>query len=134
MMNNSPSNSNKNSNLNSNSKLDKETDKEISVKYLVKIKKDVPPPKIDYKHKIQTGEVQNIGWFSYDECMSLIRHYDIAKKQVIKNVYNNLLEMKNNYVCCNFYYTGKKIFRTSPRKMMYYKNNTYQNFTGSKSL
>ena len=101
--------------------------------YLVKIKKDVPPPKIDYKNKIQTGEVQNIGWFSYDECMSLIRHYDIAKKQVIKNVYNNLLEMKNNYVCCNFYYTGKKFFRTSPRKM-YYKNNTYQNFTGSKSL
>jgi len=101
--------------------------------YLVKIKKDVPPPKIDYKNKIQTGEVQNIGWFSYDECMSLIRHYDIAKKQVIKNVYNNLLEMKNNYVCCNFYYTGKKFFRTSPRKM-HYKNNTYQNFTGSKSL
>ena len=101
--------------------------------YLVKIKKDVPPPKIDYKNKIQTGEVQNIGWFSYDECMSLIRHYDIAKKQVIKNVYNNLLEMKNNYVCCNFYYTGKKFFRTSSRKI-YYKNNTYQNFTGSKSL
>ena len=64
--------------------------------YLVKIKKDVPPPKIDYKNKIQTGEVQNIGWFSYDECMSLIRHYDIAKKQVIKNVYNNLLEMKRS--------------------------------------
>jgi len=103
--------------------------------YLVKIKKDVPPPKIDYKNKIQTGEVQNIGWFSYDECMSLIRPYDIAKKQVIKNVYNNLLEMKNNYVCCNFYYTGKKYFRSSPRKIHYKNNNnTYQNFSGSKSL
>jgi hypothetical protein len=85
--------------------------------------------------------------------MNLIRPYDIAKKEVIKNVYNNLLEMKNNYVCCNFYYTGKKFFRSSPRKINYrnntyqnntyqnntyqnntYQNNTYQNFAGSKSL
>jgi ADP-ribose pyrophosphatase YjhB (NUDIX family) len=63
--------------------------------YLVKIKKDVPPPKIDYKNKIQTGEVQNIGWFSYDECMSLIRPYDIAKKEVIKNVYNFIILVRN---------------------------------------
>ncbi len=101
--------------------------------YLVKVKDNAPPPKIDYKNKIQTGEVQNIGWLTYDECMTLIRPYDIAKKDVIKNVYDDLLEMKNNYICSNFYYTGKKQYRSSPKKM-YYRNNIYQNFNGSKSL
>jgi ADP-ribose pyrophosphatase YjhB (NUDIX family) len=59
--------------------------------YLVKMKDQVPPPKIDYKNKIQTGEVQNIGWFNYEECMSIIRPYDTAKKRVIKKVYDDLL-------------------------------------------
>lgn len=85
--------------------------------YLVKIKDDAPPAKIDYKNKIQTGEVQNIGWFTYDECMSVIRPYDIAKKQVIKKVYDDLLVMKDNYVCSNFYYTGKKQYKSSPRNI-----------------
>jgi ADP-ribose pyrophosphatase YjhB (NUDIX family) len=83
--------------------------------YLVKIKDNAPPAKIDYKNKIQTGEVQNIGWFTYDECMSIIRPYDIAKKQVIKKVYDDLLVMKDNYVCSNFYYTGKKQYKSSSR-------------------
>jgi 8-oxo-dGTP pyrophosphatase MutT (NUDIX family) len=85
--------------------------------YLVKMKDNVPPPRIDYKNKIQTGEVQNIGWFSYEECMSIIRPYDIAKKSVIQNVYNDLVEMNNNFVCSNFYYTSKKQFKSSPRNI-----------------
>ena len=85
--------------------------------YLVKMRDNVPPPRIDYKNKVQTGEVQNIGWFSYEECMSIIRPYDIAKKSVIQNVYNDLVEMNNNFVCSNFYYTSKKQFRSSPRNI-----------------
>lgn len=76
--------------------------------YLVKIKNDAPPPKIDYKNKIQTGEVKNIGWFSFSECMAIIRPYDNAKKNVITKVYKDLLDMKNNYTCSNFYYSAKK--------------------------
>ena len=85
--------------------------------YLVKMKDNVPPPRIDYKNKIQTGEVQNIGWFTFEECMAIIRPYDIAKKTVITNVYNDLIEMNNNFVCSNFYYTSKKQFRSSPRNI-----------------
>jgi 8-oxo-dGTP pyrophosphatase MutT (NUDIX family) len=99
--------------------------------YLVKIKDNVPPPRIDTRNKVQTGEVQNIGWLTYEECMSVIRPYDIAKKQVIKKVYDDLLEMKNNYICSNFYYTGKKQYRSSPKRIPF-KNNNYYN--SAKSL
>lgn len=95
--------------------------------YLVKMRDDVAPPRIDYKNKIQTGEVQNIGWFSYEECMKLIRPYDTAKKRVIQKVYRDLLDMNNEYICSNFYYTDKKQFRSSsPRKIPYKPNKFYQ--------
>lgn len=102
--------------------------------YLVKIKDDAPPAKIDYKNKIQTGEVQNIGWFTYDECMSVIRPYDIAKKQVIKKVYDDLLVMKDNYVCSNFYYTGKKQYKSSSRNINIPIKQYYSSFNYTKSL
>jgi len=84
--------------------------------YLVKMKVGIPPPKIDYKNKIQTGEVQNIGWLTYEECISVIRPYDVAKKRVIKKVYLDLLEMKNNFICSNFYYTSKRHFQQNNNK------------------
>lgn len=97
--------------------------------YLVKMKDDVPPPRVDYKNKIQTGEVQNIGWLEYDECMAVIRPYDIAKKNVIKKVYNDLLEMKDDYICSRFYYSNKKHFRSSPNKIYRpFNYNSYRSF------
>lgn len=103
--------------------------------YLVKIKDDAPPAKIDYKNKIQTGEVQNIGWFTYEECMSVIRPYDTAKKQVIRKVYDDLLAMKDNYVCSNFYYTGKKQYKSSPKHVNIPTKYFYNNFNyGPRSL
>jgi 8-oxo-dGTP pyrophosphatase MutT (NUDIX family) len=108
--------------------------------YLVKIKDNVPPPKIDFRNKVQTGEVQNIGWLTYEECMSVIRPYDIEKKKVIKKVYDDLLEMKNNYICSNFYYTGKKQYRSSPKRIPFKQNNynsynsSYNSYINSKSL
>jgi len=76
--------------------------------YLVKMKDNIPPPKIDKNNIIQVGEVKNIGWFSYEECMSLIRPYDKEKKNVITNVYNDLLNMNNTYICSDFYYTNSR--------------------------
>jgi 8-oxo-dGTP pyrophosphatase MutT (NUDIX family) len=95
--------------------------------YLVKMKDGIPPAKIDYKNKIQTGEVQNIGWLSYEECISVIRPYDVAKKGVIRKVYGDLLEMKNNFVCSNFYYTSKKHLPQN-NKTSYVHNNYKPNF------
>lgn len=78
------------------------------VYYLVKMRDNPPPPYIDTTNKIQAGEVQDIAWLTYKECMSLIRPYDTAKKNVIKRVYNDLKEMGGNYICSNFYYTTRK--------------------------
>jgi ADP-ribose pyrophosphatase YjhB (NUDIX family) len=76
--------------------------------YLVKMKDKIPPPSIDKKNILQTGEVQNIGWFTFDECMSIIRPYDIAKMNVINKVYKDIVNMNNVYICSDFYYTNRK--------------------------
>lgn len=76
--------------------------------YLVKMKPDIPPPYVDIKNKIQTGEVQNIGWFTFEECISLLRPYDVAKKNMLQNVYCDLLSMNNNFICSNFYHSTRK--------------------------
>jgi 8-oxo-dGTP pyrophosphatase MutT (NUDIX family) len=75
--------------------------------YLVKMKGDIPPPRIDKTNIVQMGEVKNIGWFTVEECLSLIRPYDIAKKDVIRRVNYDLLNMNGEYECSNFYYTSR---------------------------
>jgi 8-oxo-dGTP pyrophosphatase MutT (NUDIX family) len=85
------------------------------VYYLVKIKEKVHPPKIDIHNKVQTGEVSNIGWFTIDECLQLIRPYDTAKSQVIKKVYDDIINM-------NAIYDGTKIF-LPPSPIVSDKNN-----------
>jgi 8-oxo-dGTP pyrophosphatase MutT (NUDIX family) len=75
--------------------------------YLVKMKDNIAPPRIDKTNIIQMGEVQNIGWFTVEECLSLIRPYDIAKKDVIRRVNYDLLKMNGVYECSNFYYTSR---------------------------
>lgn len=75
--------------------------------YLVKMKDNIPPPRIDKTNIVQMGEVQNIGWFTVEECLSLIRPYDVAKKDVIRRVNYDLLNMNGEYECSNFYYTSR---------------------------
>lgn len=72
--------------------------------YVVKMNDNIKPPTIDKKNIVQTGEVQNIGWFTIDECMTIIRPYDTAKKQAILNVNSDLLRMTGDFVVCNSYY------------------------------
>lgn len=82
--------------------------------YLVKMKNNkgyVPVPYVDDNNMIQKGEVQNIGWFTLDECLALIRPYDQAKKIVLKNVYNDILSMNGEYNCSNFYYHSTKFVK-----------------------
>jgi 8-oxo-dGTP pyrophosphatase MutT (NUDIX family) len=74
--------------------------------YLVKIKEKVAPPKIDIYNKVQTGEVRNIGWFTLDECLQLIRPYDIAKKNMIKSVSNDIENMNDKYNCSKIFFAS----------------------------
>jgi 8-oxo-dGTP pyrophosphatase MutT (NUDIX family) len=92
--------------------------------YLVKMKDDVLPPKIDNSNVIQTGEVQNIGWFSFDECMTLIRPYDKAKKNMINRVYNDLQKMNHNFICSSFYYNNNKRHNPIPSTPFSHSRNT----------
>lgn len=87
--------------------------------YLVKMKDNIPPPMIDATNIVQTGEVQNIGWLTYDECMAVARPYDNAKKRVLTKVYTDILNMGNHFVCSNFYYNNRKamngyVYKRSP--------------------
>jgi 8-oxo-dGTP pyrophosphatase MutT (NUDIX family) len=78
--------------------------------YLVKMRDHVLPPRVDKTNVLQTGEVQNIGWFTLDESLRLIRPYDIAKKNVMSGVYMDIVNMNDNYICTNFYYNSKRMF------------------------
>jgi 8-oxo-dGTP pyrophosphatase MutT (NUDIX family) len=89
--------------------------------YLVKMKNPVPHPKIDITNKLQTGEVKNIGWFTFEHCKALIRPYDIAKKNVLEKVYSDILKMNFKFQCSDYF----KIPNSWNRN---YNNNNY-NFT-----
>lgn len=41
-------------------------------------------------------EIGDIGWFSYDETMKLIRPYQVSKRKIITKIYNYLLLQKGN--------------------------------------
>jgi len=76
------------------------------VYFLVKMKdaKLKIPPVIDTRNIIQMSEVQNVGWFSYNECQSLIRPYDEEKKKTLTKVYHDIIYMENKFACCDNYY------------------------------
>lgn len=75
--------------------------------YLVKMKDNIPSPRIDYTNIVQTGEVQNIGWFTFEECLALIRPYDTAKSNALQKVYKDISDMKDRYECSHYYHRGK---------------------------
>ncbi len=76
--------------------------------YLVKMKNSIPPPKVDMYNKVQSGEVQNIAWLDYSECMSVIRPYDTAKMEIVKKVYEEILKMNGSYETSSIYQIYKK--------------------------
>lgn len=71
--------------------------------YLVKMKNLTRPPCVDLNNKIQSGEVRNIGWFTLNECISLLRPYDTAKKNVLTTVHDDIMKMGYNFQLSDFY-------------------------------
>lgn len=88
--------------------------------YLVKMKSGTQPPKININDKIQTGEVSNIGWLTYNECISLIRPYDIEKKKILSKVNKDILNMNFKYNLSNYYTNPKKYYQEGKK---YYSPN-----------
>jgi 8-oxo-dGTP pyrophosphatase MutT (NUDIX family) len=44
-------------------------------------------PKIDITNIQQVGEISNCGWFTFEQCMQMIRPYDEEKKNVLRRVH-----------------------------------------------
>ena len=97
--------------------------------YLAKMKEHSLPPIIEKNNK----EVKNIGWFDYDECIALLRPYDIAKKEVLTNVFNDIVKMNNKFKFytpknLNFYNNNSAFnnsFNRDHNNRNYYKNETF---------
>ena len=71
--------------------------------YLVKMKDNVHPPRIDQNNHSQIGEVKNLGWFTFNESVSLMRPYDTEKKKVLVNVNTDILKMNFKFNCSSYY-------------------------------
>ena len=61
------------------------------VYYLINMNEDIYKPTVNKNNKIQYGEVKNVGWFTYNECIQLMRPYDVAKKEVLGKVYEYII-------------------------------------------
>ena len=65
------------------------------VYYIAEVPASIGLPKIDLHDVRQAGEISNLGWFTYDQCMKIIRPYDIAKKDLLSRIHE---KYKNKYV------------------------------------
>jgi 8-oxo-dGTP pyrophosphatase MutT (NUDIX family) len=65
------------------------------VYFLAEILRHIGKPRIDLDNLQQAGEVRNVSWFTFEQCMSVIRPYDEAKKELLVRV-----EAKLKGTCC----------------------------------
>ena len=47
-------------------------------------------PKLDISNIHQAGEIKNLGWYTFKQCLQMIRSYDVEKKKVLETVHNTL--------------------------------------------
>jgi 8-oxo-dGTP pyrophosphatase MutT (NUDIX family) len=65
------------------------------VYYLAEVLKHVQKPRMDPSNIQQVGEIRNVGWFTLDQCLQIIRPYDKAKKQILTKVHEKIKK-----TCC----------------------------------
>ncbi len=61
------------------------------VYYIAVMKEDIKVPVVDENNTSQIGEIKQVGFFTYQECMSLFRDYDRVKREVITQVYEDIV-------------------------------------------
>jgi 8-oxo-dGTP pyrophosphatase MutT (NUDIX family) len=64
------------------------------VYYIAFIENTIDLPIIDKNDISQIGEIKKLGWYSFDECLDLIRFYDYAKKDILTKV-DNVMKQTN---------------------------------------
>jgi 8-oxo-dGTP pyrophosphatase MutT (NUDIX family) len=63
--------------------------------YLAEMNDDALPPVFDKTNKYQVEEIKSIGFYTFQEAMTMIRDYDIEKKNVTKIAYKKILNSLN---------------------------------------
>ena len=59
--------------------------------YVANAKNNINNLEIDKNNFSQVSEISNINWFTFDECMNIIRNYSIEKKNVLEKLHKILL-------------------------------------------
>ncbi len=77
--------------------IDEELEGTDSIKYLHRyyiaiVKKSAHVPFINKNNVLQVGEIGDIGWFTYNECLELFRNRHKEKKGVLTKVNNYIVE------------------------------------------
>lgn len=66
--------------------------------YVAEIEPHAPLlPVINDEEIQQIGEVSNCGWFTYKQCMNLIRYYDVEKKNMLTRVNEKLTKKHSTF-------------------------------------
>lgn len=61
------------------------------VYYIAEVPDDVGLPKVSLEEIQDRGEISNFGWFTFDQCMKIIRPYDTAKKELLQRIHDSFL-------------------------------------------
>jgi 8-oxo-dGTP pyrophosphatase MutT (NUDIX family) len=96
--------------------------------FLVKMKDNVHPPTINPNDIVQIGEVRNIGWFTLEESLQLIRPYDKDKKRVIEEVHSDIVKMNSKYNCSSYYRIQRNEDNYNNSYNTFYRRKSDQNF------
>lgn len=102
------------------------------VYYLVNMKKNVKPPIVDKNDIIQTGEVKNMGWFTFEECFHLMRPYDKEKKKILTDVYSSIKNMNFIFNLGDSY--KEYVYTPYKRENKYYLYHNNKKFKFNNSL
>lgn len=60
--------------------------------YIAIVSNNAPPPSISPDNKCQQAEVGDIGWFTFEEALNMIKPYNEEKKEVLRQVNKTLEE------------------------------------------
>lgn len=57
------------------------------VYYVAEVPENIGLPKIDILNIQQAGEISNCGWFTFNQCIKIMRPYDVEKKNILSLIH-----------------------------------------------
>ncbi len=69
------------------------------VYYIAKVNNDATGPRFDPGNMQQVAEIRKISWLTYEQCLSIMRPYDAAKRETFERIHDSLVDH-----CCRKYF------------------------------